>query len=129
MAQRQYETFCKIIMATPMRDFHQGCCVGADHQAYMAMYYMRKEVELHAWPPADPKFEALDWPMFCDVMHPHNDYHSRDRSIVNGRGLVIATPLEAWPQTTSGTAYTMGYAVEHDVPVLLIRPDGTTKYL
>lgn len=94
----------------------------------MAMYDIKRAVPVHAWPPADPKWEALDWPMFCDVMHPHNDYHSRDRDIVHNCDLLIATPLEAWPQS-GGTAYTMGYAVQQGVPVLLIRPDGSSKYL
>lgn len=128
MSIGQMTTFYELIKQTPIKQFDHGCCVGADQQAYMAMYDLKRDVPVHAWPPVDPKWLALEWELFCDVAHPPNDYHARDRDIVNDCDLLIATPLEDWP-TTGGTFYTMGYAISQEIPVLHIKRSGMSTYL
>ncbi len=128
MTHEQLAHYYQILNTTPIRTLHQGCCTGADRQAYMGAYYLRKQITIHSWPPTKPDWEAHDWPQYTDIMHAHLDYHDRDREIVHNSGLLIATP-KSLKDKSGGTWYTISYAQAQEVPVLLIKPSGAWNYI
>jgi hypothetical protein len=128
MTRKQFRKFCTIIRTTPMKSFHQGCCIGADTQACIAMYDYRPKVRMFGHPPTDTRYMDMMNPEFCDTLMDPLPYHERNKAIVRASTLMIATPL-ASTYYQSGTWHAIDFSIRKHTPVLLIDPEGTTMYL
>lgn len=105
-AQRSIVRFA-LAMAAPglgVHTFHHGGCAGVDEQAATLAERLGYRVTTH---PDDPI-----------------DGTKHNREIVDASDLLIGVPYgdEEWPG--SGTWYTINYARERGVPVLVIGPSG-----
>lgn len=101
---------------------HHGDCVGGDALAHDIGAQLGFRIVIH--PPQKHEFRA-----WCegDEMRDEKGYWARNRDIVDEVDLLIGCPkagtsLKDW--RTSGTWYTIRYAHERDVPVLLVYSDG-----
>lgn len=103
------------------RTFHHGDCVGVDQEAsYIAR---RMGYKLVAHPPIKSILRAY---VDSEVSWEPNDYLTRDRDIVDCSDFVIGCP-DGPRRKGSGTWYTIGYAEDRGVPVLIVHPEGTVS--
>jgi len=109
-------------------ELHHGCCQGADATAHQLAWVMGYRIVAH--PPANPKLRAWVefteyWDQDTDALLPEKDYMKRNRDIVDATTLLIAAPDGPF-RLRSGTWLTVNYARIHDVPTVIIMPDGST---
>jgi len=101
-------------------EFHHGDCVGADAQAHeYARRDLKYKVVLH--PPAEITHRA-----WCDgdkVLKP-KPYLARNKDIVLGTDLLVATPKETDEKLRSGTWSTIRFARRHKRRLVVILPTG-----
>lgn len=99
-----------------------GDCIGADADAHAIAVQLGKTVEIH--PPDNPKLRAG---MHSEKKFPPKPYRERNRDIVDGCRVLIATPKSTKEEPYSGTWTTIRYAVEQGKPVRIVFPDGTVE--
>jgi hypothetical protein len=107
-------------------ELHHGMAVGADAQANDAA--RRLGWRTVGYPGVDKHGEPGGRApgLVLDEVHPERPYLKRNRGIVAGAALLVATPRGP-EQRRSGTWATVRYARQAGVPVLIIWPDGTTE--
>lgn len=106
-----------------------GVCVGSDAVFHRLSVMWGKFLYLH--PPINQKYldqEALALSRAsekCHVLAPKG-YHARNRDIVDGSDILLATPrmVEIEDNPTSGTWMTINYARSLGRPRLICLPDG-----
>jgi hypothetical protein len=112
--------------ATPgANELHHGVCEGADHAAHLlAQRFGWRTV---GYPGVNKRGEAAGRAhgLVLDEVHPERPYLKRNRDIVAGASLLVATPRGPERMRGSGTWATVRYARQAGVPVLIIWPDGT----
>lgn len=108
---------------TPERGDH-GDCVGSDEQFHDLCIARFVPVVIH--PPTDGRYRAnCQGAMRVEKPRP---YLARDRDIVEGCDLLIATPREDTeppPQRGQGTWYTVRYSRTVGTARYIVWPDGT----
>jgi hypothetical protein len=104
-----------------------GDCKGSDEKAHQLMVSLgttsTKFIEVH--PPTNPKLRAR-----CEganQVFPPKPYRERNRDIVDGCRVLIATPKSKNEEQYSGTWSTIRYAVSIGRPVRIIYPDGEVE--
>lgn len=107
-------------------ELHHGCCEGSDNAAHVAATpYDSLTIWLHP-----PTYQKLMVPLSKLITRggihvlKAKQYHARNRDIVNACDVLIATP-DGPRRPHSGTWYTIDYAKENKVPVVVCLPDGT----
>lgn len=116
-----------------VRQFHHGCCVGADYDAHRRVYQYAQDqrehvpparcVRIHAHPPTVHLYQMPREDIArADVVHPDQPYHQRNMAIVDACDVLIVVPVEAEEQARGGTWWTYRYARSKGVPVLLLWP-------
>lgn len=108
-----------------LKEFHFGCCRGADEEA--ADIAKNLDYDLHAHPPEDLTYISEDWRKILKVVYPPKSYMSRNQDIVNLTQRIYATPKEESWQATGGTWRTCEYAVLVRKPLMVIFPNGKTE--
>lgn len=108
-------------------ELHHGCCVGSDYVAHHYAVGLETLPTIWLHPPTDEKLmvplrDLISRPGI-HVLSP-KWYHDRNRDIVDSCDVLIATP-DGPRRPHSGTWYTIDYATENDVPVVVCLPDGT----
>jgi len=118
---------------------HNGCCVGADENAFEicldlgnTSFAMHPPINKSIVFPYDEmhKKKCNDDPGYSHAMEINvdRDYLERDRNIVEEAGFVIATPKNTTEEKRgSGTWYTIRQAGKMGKAVMIIWPDGTTQ--
>lgn len=116
--------------------FYHGDCIGADSEFHdiVAELGLVERIRIH--PPDTPskrafKLDPSDW-----VVSEPKPYLERNRDIVDhgkyGGYVLIATPKvrpKDGDRVTGGTWYTVNYALEQRVPVIVVWPDGAVENL
>ena len=124
MSQKQFDRFefeCKKI--GKMSEFHHGDCVGADVQAATSIQLNKLCNEIHSWPGHIASLRA-GFKSWCR----HSPCHclERNRLMVDESDILIACPREMAESHRGGTWYTIRYAREKNVPMVICWPDGTS---
>lgn len=121
MTLAQAVTVADCLLNLQVIEVHHGLCIGADAQ----FHYMCQKLALaiHGHPPLDEsKMATLTG--FEELRAP-KPYLMRNKEIVNGRDMLIATPYEYEEKIRSGTWSTIRYARKELIRVILILPDGS----
>lgn len=108
-------------------ELHHGCCVGSDHEAHVCAAGLKTQPTIWLHPPIDEKLMVpLSDLLTRGGIHAlgAKPYHARNRDIVDACDVLIATP-DGPRRPHSGTWYTIDYAREQKVPVVVCPPDGT----
>lgn len=97
-----------------------GDCRGADAEFHDLARELTLYVIIH--PPTNPKDRA-----WCtgDELLPMKPYLERNKDIVDGSEIMIATPKEMHEQRRGGTWSTIRYARLQQVPLFIVFRDGT----
>ena len=123
MTQAQHQIFCELLVKHDPAIFIHGDCIGADAEAHESA--KRLGIEIYIRPCDFPNMRA----------HCEGAYHTypitkalkRNREIVEGCDLLIATPPTAEEQPRGGTWFTIRYARKITRRVIVIAPDGTVQ--
>lgn len=105
----------------PVTEFHHGACVGSDY----AMHYQAliRGIPIVVHPPVNTRLMMEIEPHPLVTVLPPQDYHSRNRAIVQAGESLFALP-DGPKRQGSGTWYTISYAYASDVPALIVLPNG-----
>jgi len=104
------------------KTFTHGSCIGADEQAHISAWCLDIQCRKRASNDARLTAECPEAEQLGDPAPPL----VRNRRIVHGSDLLLATP-KGFKPGRGGTWYTIKYAMECGVPVIIIWPDGTWK--
>jgi hypothetical protein len=105
---------------------HHGDCIGADETAHRIVRAMGARIELH--PPRVASKRARCEVVRGEVVHPTDEYLSRNHAIVNLTTVLVACPKEESGEVTrSGTWATVRYARKLGRPVVIVRPSGRVE--
>lgn len=110
-------------------EFHNGYAEGADEQSLRTVDNMGGYT-LHIHPPKIKKYIAHYKPKHSEVVwYEEDDFLERDRHIVVGSEVLIATPSgKVEIKRGSGTWATIRIARVELLPVVIIYPSGEVKY-
>ncbi len=102
-------------------EVHHGDCLGADHQAHLVVREGSPEATVVGHPPDKDALRA-----FCDVdiEEEPKPYLVRDLDIVKSSDRLLAFPHTTFEIRRSGTWATIRMARKHDVPVVIVWPNG-----
>lgn len=117
------QLFCEF----QMREFHHGCCVGVDAEAFWLLFELGSGGVLHAHPPVDEKAMDVSSRDESDVIHEPKYYLERNKDIVNESDMLIVVPKEndfKEGYGGGGTWATFRYAREK-IPCVVVWPDGS----
>jgi hypothetical protein len=102
---------------------HHGDCLGADAEFHELAWAGGIDLVIH--PPEDDKAQARC--VGALMVHPPKPYLERNKDIVDGTDLLVATPKEAKEPRVkrgSGTWACIGYARRVGKRILIVWPDG-----
>ena len=119
MTPLQRVLFELLISNIPVLEFHHGDCLGSDAEAHAIVRRFHKECKIIIHPPIDEKDRA-----HCpaDEYRPPFGYLERNRHIVGGVNLMIATPPTIREQMRGGTWYTIKYSRGVNREVIVLPP-------
>lgn len=100
--------------------FHHGDCVGGDVEAAVFAEAMGYFTVAH--PPVDDRLRAFHK---SDLVLDVEDYHVRNRAIVDASTVMIGCPRESREQFRGGTWSTIRYARLKGCSLLVIGPSGS----
>ena len=111
------------------REVHHGDCIGSDAQFHRIICDKTgSSIMIH--PPSDRRYRA-----FCvadvtrgDKILPEKPYLERNRDIVHGSEIILATPKGFVGELRSGTWYTIRYARMVSREIFIIFPNGSTTH-
>lgn len=110
-----------LVCLNPER-LHHGDCLGVDAEIHNLASRLGIPVTIH--PPTLAKFRAN---CVSDDMEPPRPFLVRDQIIVSRSDLIIAFP-DGPERLRSGTWFTVRYALQRKVVVLIVSPEGTLEY-
>jgi predicted Rossmann fold nucleotide-binding protein DprA/Smf involved in DNA uptake len=128
MADAQRRAFISRVKTAGVTEFHFGCCLGADDDAFDVMTaagdigIARPHIVAH--PPTARGLLSLTAEMFADETRPPAEYLTRNRAIVDACDVLLACPKGS-EELRSGTWATVRYARKRGKPVVIFYPDGT----
>lgn len=99
-------------------EFHQGQCIGADHDALL-LVKTREGIWTVSHPPLDIR-KAHD--LECDEVRPSYTYLERNHNIVDSVNVLLAAPRSWKEELRSGTWSTVRYARKINRPYQVIWP-------
>lgn len=110
-----------------VEEARHGDCVGADAEFHDACVY-HKVPRIWIHPPLNPVKQAFcetkDWGASVVNVVPPRPYLARNRDIVDGGDILIATPSGYEEELRSGTWSTVRYARKQNKRIYIIQPDG-----
>lgn len=114
-------------MLTDVSVFRHGSCQGADVEAarIIRKVYGQK-VKIIALPGPDDDHYRQDSGVDDEVL-PGRTHFARNRAIVAGSDMMIATPAANTWQERGGTFYTANYSIKVGKPLIVIWPDGSIE--
>ena len=120
----EQQTTLSLLLAEPAADYddlelRHGDCVGVDQQAAAMARQLGYRIVGHPAIEDDGRAYA-----FCDKLLPPRESATRNRDIVEAAEVLIGCPAadQEWPG--SGTWYTINYARDRGVPMLVLSPSG-----
>lgn len=127
MTDAQHQTFCALVKARRILEFHHGCCLGADAEALEVVQTYAPEARTVAHPPLNQSLlSSLALSSSSHRCAPRG-YLERDRDIVDESDHLFATPKQDREIGKSGTWATVRMARRAGKPVTVIWPDGSVS--
>jgi hypothetical protein len=120
----QEVTLRKLIEEWNPREFHFGCCVGADAEAAQLVNDLTMAV-LYGYPSNIPAMTADKAVDLCDDLGEPKPPLDRNHDIVAACDMLLACPEGTQEERRSGTWHTVRGARKARKPVLIVWPDGT----
>jgi len=106
-----------------IKEFHHGCCIGADEQAHNMVVELYPKITMHLHPGNIESKKAI-----CEhskkVLYLPIDNLARNKEIVNAVNVLIAAPAQNYEITRSGTWATIRDALRDKKQVLIIDTNG-----
>ena len=128
MTEAQQQTICELLETLNPTTVRHGACKGADTQFHqLAFLNSRANIIIH--PPTDKRHATVFGRGSRITILPDDEYHVRNRAIVDATKTLIAAPKEAEEQPRGGTWYTVRYARSVGKDVMLVKPDGTVRLM
>ncbi len=109
-----------------MKEFHHGCCLGADQTA-SEWFDSAKGMKVVAHPSNLRRWTSSLGLMFADQTMPKLPPLDRNRNIVNVTDLLLACPKGPEQFKGSGTWATIRYARKVGKKVIIFHPDGKVE--
>lgn len=101
---------------------NHGDCIGADAEFHQIMYKKWEDnLRIDTFPGHIERYRA-----FCQPARVHRSRNTleRNRLIVMLAEVLVTTPKSEQEKISSGTWYTMEYAQERNVPIVVVWPNG-----
>lgn len=122
MTPRQKATVLRLFIENMPFTFVHGDCVGADDNAHdLAIRVGAPVVQRPCTLTSQRAFGAG-----AKKVYPPKPPLDRNREIVTGSDLMIATPKGFVEEQRGGTWYTIRYARQTETPLIIVWPDGST---
>ena len=122
MTHRQKATVLRLFIENMPFTFVHGDCVGADDNAHdLAIRVGAPVVQRPCTLTSQRAFGAG-----AKKVYPPKPPLDRNREIVTGSDLMIATPKGFVEEQRGGTWYTIRYARQTETPLIIVWPDGST---
>lgn len=106
----------------PVTELHHGACVGSDEAMHSQALIRGIPIVVH--PPTNTRLMMEIEPHPLVTVLPPQDYHSRNRAIVQASRELFALP-DGPEREGSGTWYTINFARDDGLSPLIVLPDGT----
>ncbi|RYZ92416.1 MAG: hypothetical protein EOP06_04325 [Proteobacteria bacterium] len=125
MSPEQLSAFRDLFPNLNAVEFHHGVCVGSDEQAHRLVKTLSPLTRVIGHPPIRKDYLAKI--SDCDYYEEPKDYLVRNKIICDRSTVMIATPNSFSEQLRSGTWSTIRYALNKEMEVLVIFPDGSRE--
>lgn len=124
MTEEQMAIVRSLLMLLDRDDtVRHGDCLGADFE-FHAMAVSRGVLKIIVHPPALSSHRAFVSPAQVSQMLDPKPYLERNRAIVDGSRVLLATPSTEVEQKRGGTWSTIRYAKKIRVPTIVVYPSG-----
>lgn len=121
----QHAALLALLKGMPViTEFHYGCCVGADEEAFDITFELEPTPKTIGHPPTSKKLMSR-WKDHCTELRTAEPYLIRNRRIVDETEKLIACP-KGDEELRSGTWSTIRYARKCRKPVVIVWSDGST---
>jgi hypothetical protein len=131
MTDEQRRSFIMWVKTHPPSEFHHGCCLGADEEAWecvssWADLGIENRPVIVAHPPKNRSFMSVSALDLSDEKRKPDEYLVRNANIVNACDVLAACP-KGPEETRSGTWSTVRRARRARKPVVIFWPDGRVE--
>lgn len=109
----------KLLFDFGAHEAHHGDCVGADAEFSDIAFPL---AAIHVRPGPDGPLRAHKG---AAVYYPEKTHFARNRDIVKGCDLLLATPRLMTEEDRGGTWYTINFARKVGKPIIIVWPDGS----
>jgi hypothetical protein len=106
-----------------IKEFHHGCCIGADEQAHNMVVELYPKITMHLHP-GNIEFKKAVCEHSKKVLYLSIDNLLRNKEIVHASSILIATPAQNHEITRSGTWATIRDALRESKQVIIIDTNG-----
>lgn len=106
-----------------IREFHQGCCIGADEQAALHVHTTEEGVSIIGYPSTLGSYVSEKALKCCNKLYATREPLLRTKDIVDACELLIAAP-KGEETIRSGTWSTIRYARSKWRKVIVVWPNG-----
>jgi hypothetical protein len=119
----QHKALCAKVRELDITEFHHGCCVGADAEAFAAVRTWVKAARTVAHPPDKRAMLSGNAVLLSDERREPRPYLDRNRDIVDACDVLLACPKGPEEQR-SGTWATVRYARKKGKQIYIFWPNG-----
>ena len=119
----QHAALCEWVKARKVTEFHHGCCVGADSEAFDVFHKWAPGVKIVAHPPESNAMVSGNALEFSDEKRERAPYLDRNRNIVNSCEVLVACP-KGEEERRSGTWQCVRYGRRQGKTVYIVWPSG-----
>lgn len=120
----QHRALCLWVQMHEVTEFHHGCCLGADTEAFDIVVEYAPDARRIAHPPTNRSLVSEKTLRFSHETRAPLPYLERNRAIVDETEILLACPAGPEEQR-SGTWSTIRYGRKLKRRILIFWPDGT----
>ena len=120
----QFSALCRVVALLDVREWHHGCCIGADAESLEVVTEYAPGARLVAHPPESNALLSEMALGDSDEVRGRKPYLERNRDIVNETETLVACP-KGPEELRSGTWSTVRFARKRCKRIVIIFPDGT----
>ena len=122
MSAKQKLEFIALLHELKPKEFHHGCCVGADADAHSLVRGFDPNVRIVGHPPINMRMVHHRVMGDCNHLETPRAYLARNHNIVHATAVLVATPKTHTEELRSGTWATVRYARNRGGVIRMIYP-------